>query len=550
MQGSPEGRPSEILSKQHVSLHSSSLLTAKPALYQSGWYNGFVGTASHQPVPASIVPPPASPDPKKLSKGAVVSFHQKDGSSHRFRCKSVLGQGSFSQVWLAEGIDEMGRLTDSCADGVALKDMFCSTDASFRQALVEVEVLEWAAKASADAGSSSLAPRTARCVAHQIDKYADGWRVRMAMSRVPGETLEDFMLHPPSQGQSFTSAIHRGCALAAQLLRQMAPTLAALAHLAWHRDINSRNIMISDVLDGASNAEAKGSLASFWLIDFGLAARSATWVAPDNRWRDSDLAGDCRYWPQSTWFKFLYGDRELEARADLCNQYQTRLDIFGLGLLALEVVCESACKGDRTLKASCEDGEASAWDLLLASWRRYQQDVKVWHAQIYQVFRESGNVDALRCRLIQEGVSAKVMDLMHNLRSCLRTCAFLSVDPKRKDLLIALAAMIDERSSFGLHDLTRSLREDGETTRISPPVSALSSSECSPLQVSRPMVSPTQSHRVSERESSTARESSLQSIPCTRQNRYTANHTLLSDKGTNAVPSRRSIVVEVEVVSA
>jgi len=439
-----------------------SFLVTQPVAYQLPFVSAVAAGQGTIAAPLFVIPA-VSPIPDKFAQGTVVAFDRKGSTASRFRCISVLGEGSFSKVWLAEAINETGGVIDN-SEGVALKDMFCKTEASFQQVLFEVELLEWAAKASADAASGRLAPRTARCVAQQVDKQADGWRVKMAMTRVPGETVEAFMLRTPPPGQDFAVAVQRGCALSAQLLMQMAPTLDCLAQHAWHRDINSRNIMISDALDGVmpalvtSHPEESGSRASFWLIDFGLAVRSSTWVAPESRWRDSDLAGDVRYWPQSTFFKFLYGTQELAARTDLCNQYQTRLDIHALGLLAIEMLCAISAGGDRSFSSSLSESQTAAWDSLLAAWSRYQRNVAAWHRQIFQVFRDGGNIEPVRRRMVHEGVFAKLMDLMHNLRCCLRTCAFLSVDLMERALLQSLSEMIDERSTFGLQDALRSLQ--------------------------------------------------------------------------------------------
>lgn len=454
MQGLPERRPSDILGMQGCSLHAQSSPPCKPAIYRIP-----AGVAERQA--AVVVRSPGSPILRDLSEGAEITLQREGGELLRFRCKSVLGEGSFSKVWLAEGIDETGRAS---SESVALKDMYCTTEASFQQVLLEIEVLEWSSKASLEAVSGSPAPRTPRCVAYQIDRHAHGWRARMAMTRVPGDTLEAFMLRSPPPGQDFAIAVQRGCALAAQLLRQLAPTLEALSHKAWHRDINPRNIMVSDALDGVipervtCHPQESGSRASFWLIDFGLAARSSTWVAPESRWITADLAGDCRYWPQSTWFKFLHGEDALAAHADLCNQYQTRLDIHGLGLVALELLCATAAGGDRSFSASFSDSQTAAWSSLLAAWRKYQRNAKAWHEKVFQVFRGGDDVHQVQTRLRQDGVSSKVMELMRNLRCSLQTCALESADLTMKVLLQSIAQMIDEGSRFGLQDVSCSLQ--------------------------------------------------------------------------------------------
>ncbi|CAK0829416.1 unnamed protein product, partial [Prorocentrum cordatum] len=252
------------------------------------------------------------------------------------------------------------RLKDMHVDKgeVALKDVHCRNHAALRQSLFEVQLLlalEREALLRPDAGEL----RIPRCFSYTVDSHVDGWRVRTAMSCLPGEQLE-LWLHGMSDAACaraasvpWTSHLRQGCAMADLLIRQLGPTLELLAPLAWHRDVNSHNVLVSDA-PGHLGAEEADSAASFWLCDLGLAVASESWVsdpappgasgAEQGAWRVTDIGGDCRYWPASSWMVHCYGADYLASRQDFCRQYQTRLDVHGLGITAIEVIC-SVCPG-------------------------------------------------------------------------------------------------------------------------------------------------------------------------------------------------------------
>ena len=60
-----------------------------------------------------------------------------------------------------------------------------------------------------------------RLLAHRVD----GQRIRIAMTRLPGETLKSFLAKPQPAKQDGCGAIRRGGMLATLLLRQLGPTL-------------------------------------------------------------------------------------------------------------------------------------------------------------------------------------------------------------------------------------------------------------------------------------------------------------------------------------
>merc|ERR1719476_963080 len=149
--------------------------------------------------------------------------------------------------------------------------------------------------------------------------------------------------------------------------------------------------------------------ASFWLIDFGLAVDAATWP---QQWPSADVAGDVRYWPPSSFLMSFYGPDEISQNQGLCTQYQTRLDVAGLGLTALEVLCSTALSGGCSWASG---GVHSSWGNLLEAWAKYWEEVTRWHTMIFQVFATGGDITSLYQQLGQENVVDRVGEHIVNL---------------------------------------------------------------------------------------------------------------------------------------
>jgi len=246
--------------------------------------------------------------------------------------------------------------------------------------------------------------------------------------------------------------------ICSQLIQQIGPTLHRLAPLAWHRDVNSHNILISDgvtgnFLDPASSSEDALAHCSFWLVDLGLAVDSRSWVAEDGAWRRTDISGDCRYWPVSSWQMHLFGADYLTTRPEFCQQYQTRLDIHGLGITCIELLCATA----HSARLSNEyDGTDAAegtrqWGHLLDMWHRYRETVDGWWAEIYSVFSTGGDFGPVHAWLLQEEASEQVIRLMRDLREALHAC-MQAAGPRAGRVLQIMAELIDENSSIELLD--------------------------------------------------------------------------------------------------
>eukprot|EP00927_Polykrikos_kofoidii_P030956 TRINITY_DN26626_c0_g1_i1.p1 TRINITY_DN26626_c0_g1~~TRINITY_DN26626_c0_g1_i1.p1 ORF type:complete len:789 (-),score=101.51 TRINITY_DN26626_c0_g1_i1:269-2635(-) len=396
---------------------------------------------------------------ERLRAGAELTI-----GSHRIRCANVLGRGSFSEVWAGETVGAPG----SPAHEVALKDITCPKTTDVQQAVFEANLLEklrgpdmqipWYlghsvdSKAAGDGGGGSASDRGGA--------GNPGWRVRLAMTRAPGEPLDNFLRRPPPPGQDSPNAVRRGCSLATELIRQLAPTLEKINNFVWHRDINSHNILISDKLDptggpqklqGLGDPEEARHRANFWLIDFGLAVDAKKW---QTQWPTSDVGGDCRFWPPSSFLMSFYGPEHLKAHRHLCNQYVNRLDITGLGLTALEILCSTVASTSATLR---EDGLKGSWRRLFDSWHKYREEVSRWHNQIFHIFASGGDIGPLYKKLAQERVVERITGHHSQLRDCLKACTQRAEDVRIQNLLVVLAEMIDEKSTMGLKEAVEAL---------------------------------------------------------------------------------------------
>jgi len=386
-------------------------------------------------------------DPEKYAAGVEVVIGR-----YRFRCTSVLGRGSFSEVWAGEVVGTQGGKQE-----VALKDIMCRTKADLDQALLEASLLErFQEQAATGPDQAASVMRIPRFYAHRVDRRSNGWRVRMAMGCVPGESLDSWLRRPPPPGQDGPSSVRRGCALAIALLRQLAPTLEKVAPHAYHRDINSHNVLLSDAVDGGrlltcADSEETLRRASYWLIDFGLAVDAKTW--PQN-WPQSDVAGDCRYWPPSSFVMSFCGPEETAASKDLCAQYKTKLDVVGLGLTALEMLCSTALASRQSWG---RDGLRGSWERLLLTWEKYREDVTRWHTMIFQVFTSGGDIAPLYQQLGQERVVERVTAHVAEVRECVRACVARTEDTSIQRLLFVLAEMIDEKTTFGMREVVDAL---------------------------------------------------------------------------------------------
>eukprot|EP00929_Paragymnodinium_shiwhaense_P079638 TRINITY_DN4151_c0_g1_i2.p1 TRINITY_DN4151_c0_g1~~TRINITY_DN4151_c0_g1_i2.p1 ORF type:complete len:760 (-),score=115.64 TRINITY_DN4151_c0_g1_i2:204-2378(-) len=408
--------------------------------------------------------------PAQSSTAAAVpsssSFEVQIGE-YRLRCIDVLGRGSYSIVYRAERLNRHGVPDGS--EVLAMKEVRCSTEAALTQAVFEVKVLLAVEQAGSQPGARKVPQplRVPRCLAYCVDQCDDGtegWTVRTAMTVVPGESLDLFFRHPlPAVCNTVGAAFRRACALAEKCLRDVGPVLKLLEPVAWHRDVNSHNILV-DVSEDQQNLTSDVSKATFWLIDFGLAVESRSWVSPPGKWQTEHIGGDSRYWPTSSWIMHLLGPGGFAEVPQLCEQYQRRLDIHGLGITALELLCAvaMAIHGNQQdgLALLADDGSLLAGiNELLVGWQTYWKTVWRWWSMVYAVFSRGGDIAPVQLQLMQEGLIERLRDLLEALRQALLKIAqrLPPSEARSGRVLRVLADMIDENCAFDLDSIPERL---------------------------------------------------------------------------------------------
>ncbi|CAD7965900.1 unnamed protein product [Amoebophrya sp. A25] len=322
----------------------------------------------------------AAGDGATLTEGSLVEIHGKQRTC-MYRVLRPLGKGSFGCVWQIKRAD--AQLDGQPRRDFALKEIRCVGEKAFRQALFEVELMR---SLGVEGGV-----RTPECEDYEVRQVRrNEWRIRLVMSRLPGEPLDSWIERARASERSspragrFWRDFAESSRLAYRLLGQLAPTFDQVEEKALHRDVNSHNILISssttiadyeeDCDDSVRDDDAENLGAAvgmdFWLIDFGLAVNAKDWrgrdmnrgdgkssifgdprstsqraaVALDNTgthdglWKAFDIGGDCKYWPASSWKQFLYGWKYLQSSRDDCAQYRTRLDHFAMGITCLELL--------------------------------------------------------------------------------------------------------------------------------------------------------------------------------------------------------------------
>jgi hypothetical protein len=208
-----------------------------------------------------------------------------------------------------------------------------------------------------------------------------------------------------------------------QLITQLTPTFERISSHAFHRDVNSHNILVDggDVL-----------VPSYGLVDFGLAVDFAKWRGPGvspTSWHLVDIGGDCRYWPMAAWLQFECGYQELTKYPALTIEYQTHLDLHALGITALQVW---ACMIAAALPEKKKSNEVSARNPgepeqipeevieLHAAWEQYWQDATRFWERLLDCFRNNGDQNSLKGWCITEGVHNIIGQDLANVRTALR----------------------------------------------------------------------------------------------------------------------------------
>lgn len=405
---------------------------------------------------------------EETGPGQVVTI---DGQS--FRIIDILGRGSYSVVWRAESLDR------AFGQEVALKEVRCTSQAALLQAVFEVQVLLELERSATATQETAVKPlNVPRCLSYKVD-HVQGqacWTVHTAMTIVPGDSLDVFYRRAYTEARpvSSTALLTRGCVLARKMLRDICPALQLLEPIAWHRDVNAHNILIGGAPTEAP-PETLAESAAFTLIDFGLAVDSKSWsVEEDGQWRTAHIGGDSRYWPPSSWIMHLYGPEGFEGRERFREQYLRRLDIHGLGIAAVELLCSVVQCGEEACLKDDRGEEWECWERLFAAWTQYWENVWRWWSMVYTVFLQGGDISPVQAQLMHEGMAEHLDLLLQALRKNLRDCAALCAErptvdsagsvgsadllgPSTGVLLGLVADMIDECSDLKLDEIGATL---------------------------------------------------------------------------------------------
>lgn len=360
----------------------------------------------------------------ELDSGVVVQI----GDSS-FEIMSPIGEGSFGVVWGA-------KLRQGHGGMVAIKETVCRSRSAVASAAFEGQILQALGRAAANDGDGAAVERIPACVACSTDCVGpEEWRVRLAMTFIPGEPLNRFL----EQRWTTTPAAEpyhyfaEACFFARELVLQLAPALGRIASLAYHRDVNPRNIIVDDAARAAGGPR-------FGLIDFGLAVDATCWrlgsaetaagEAIIGAWQVFGVGGDCRYWPVSAWLMLEQGPRALSLCPPLCLEYKTHLDMHALGISALQVFAEMAPPrptvlltpgGEAAVRSEWGEVACKLW-ALAAAWDRYWSEATSYWRRLFEAWRSGTGEElaAVKAQYRRDAIHATVAKLLQDLRAAIQ----------------------------------------------------------------------------------------------------------------------------------
>lgn len=366
----------------------------------------------------------------------------------------MIGRGAFGVVWRAQ---EIGSSASNGPD-LAIKVVTAKDSGGLAAATFEAEVLQ-----ILTAGFRHSAKHFPTYHCHSAMRNAAGNNhgvVRLAMSFVPGGPLDKWLYgisdeehktvdvaqlvdgHLPG-GQQGSWRLTSACAAVREQLLQLSGVFSSLQPIAFHRDVSSHNVLVN-FPDGDSERP------EFALIDFGLAVRSGSW---SRDWRNSNLAGDPRYWTPSAWMAFAFGFKYVSTHPNpgYQQQYLSRIDHFSLGILGLETLFALWNTGE------AYEGKNPGFLEIRAAWVKYW--IVVIH--LFQMFHMQGaqEVRQFLSQSQDEGVSSLVAHL-RQLRQSLRVAAVHHLNSQYAALLLVLADLIDEKGTVRWLEIPNMLLED------------------------------------------------------------------------------------------
>jgi len=384
---------------------------------------------SSEALQVSYVTPPSvppvsefpSPEESDLREGAEVMV-----SGCSCRITAPLGMGSYGMVWSAVRQDRE----------VALKEILCPTEMDLTNAKFEGDLLAKLTESWRGEDVSADELRIPWLVDRETELLGEAWRVRLVMTRVPGIPLVIFLEQRRPQPQielcSDWSFLAEPCQFSADLVSQLGPTLDRIASVAFHRDVNPRNVLV-DLSDPTR--------PQYGLVDFGMAVDAVSWCSDgEGSWDRLEVGGDCRYWPLSAWTIFLDGPDCLLDESYLLLEYQTLLDVHATGIMSLQVfieMCPSSFEIDGALARSLE--------ALQTAWARYWNHMMTKWKLLLQCFSGGGDWDALKNDCIEQRITEVIDENLSLLREGLADVANAAAElglEKEHDLFATLRLMI------------------------------------------------------------------------------------------------------------
>jgi serine/threonine protein kinase len=331
-------------------------------------------------------------------------------AGHDFYVRQALGVGSFGAVWAADWHSGSGD------NGAAIKDILCQSGAEMKTAMREAEFIRAIADVSCTNGTALTPPRHAPRLAlvprvlavdaqPEVSSGSSEWRVRLAMTKVPGKALDKFLEEQRAPDMEVNKSLACACRFVRELITQVGGRLEEIEHRGvFHRDAQARNILVHET----------SACPTFSLVDFGLAVDATGWRG--GGWKSQPIAGDCRYWPTSAWVVYGYGNCE-GTGASLGHEYETCLDLHSLGLTAIQSFVALL---PTSVDAPSQE-VVQGFQVLQAAWAKYWCDsLRIWR-RVVGAFqkRDKSGMDALRKQLREERVEGSVRQNISLLKMCL-----------------------------------------------------------------------------------------------------------------------------------
>eukprot|EP00928_Gymnodinium_smaydae_P054524 TRINITY_DN3827_c0_g1_i2.p1 TRINITY_DN3827_c0_g1~~TRINITY_DN3827_c0_g1_i2.p1 ORF type:complete len:830 (+),score=103.66 TRINITY_DN3827_c0_g1_i2:68-2491(+) len=342
-----------------------------------------------------------------LVPGAEVCFKEI-----RLSVGLLLGQGSFGKVWSA---------TDQVGNAAVIKEIKCPTRKQLDNVANEAGVVQ----TLGDAGVQGI-PLLLGMKCRRITPGHDGWRVWLAMTRLPGQQVDHFLterrarlaLDVRHDIHSDMRCLAKAASLAKTMLSQVSPIFQRLNQRVYHRDATARNILVE--------AGKGSSFAQFSVVDFGLAVDARSWVdvegdSSGGRWRRRGVSGDGRYWPASAWLLFESDSPdELASNSPFAYEYQHRLDIHSVGIAALQILVESLPNLDGMLTETPGlEGLLASMMRLRTIWQTYWNDVSLLWKGIFQAI-QSRTIEHTRAHYRATAAHRHVLNGLCSLRAALK----------------------------------------------------------------------------------------------------------------------------------